>query len=466
MNYTKAINYLETLKKQREYLQDMGDEGIIGSSGAREELELITKKERELINDLVMKQHVTLKGTPRSISHHKPTESNTKDYYITKMPDGKKIKATTYDGLIDKLFQFYTEGISDISLQSIFKAALDEKAITENPKQNTLDKTRADYNRFISNELATRDIRTITEKELKAYIQELVNREHPKKKAFLSFKGVLNLIFNYAFEKRFIAENPLIRIRNAPYMKSCDTSKPKAEDKILSSDEINMLKAEVRHRMTLKKYGDYYINGYAMLFSIETGVRVSELCALKWKDIIENNIWIHSQQLSRKTESGTEYYLVNYTKNEKGESKDGREYPLSITIKRLLAEIKALQDKYGINSEFIFCNKSGEWIKKDAYMTFLRRLCKSKNLKVTNNHAFRMSLNSNVLIPNGISAANRAKLLGHSVSVNENNYSFEQKDYLDDLRAILDSIYDDSFEGTLGEPNNIIPFSTKKAQNA
>lgn len=68
----------------------------------------------------------------------------------------------------------------------------------------------------------------------------------------------------------------------------------------MSPDEIESLKAEVRKRMTMKKYGSYYINGYAMLFAIETGVRVGELCALKWEDITANSIHIHSQQLNKR----------------------------------------------------------------------------------------------------------------------------------------------------------------------
>ncbi|MCR5415965.1 MAG: hypothetical protein K6E79_04140 [Pseudobutyrivibrio sp.] len=77
-------------------------------------------------------------------------------------------------------------------------------------------------------------------------------------------------------------------------------SKAKSEEKIFSPDEIEMLKDEVRRRIDsgLKRFGDYYINGYAMLFAIES----------------------------------------------------------------LLNEINAKQEKLGIESEFIFCNSDGRWI--------------------------------------------------------------------------------------------------------
>lgn len=299
--------------------------------------------------------------------------------------------------------------------------------------------------RYISPKLANTSITSITETDIKKYTQEWVNRAHPKKKAFLDYKGVLNLIFGYAYLHKIIPQNPLDFVKNKPYMKSCDTRKAKPSEKILSPEEIEALKTEVRRRMGMDKYGSYYINGYAMLFAIETGVRVGELCALKWEDIGEQSIHIHSQQLARKTEGGKDYYIVPYTKNEKGESEDGRDFPLTKKLKALLSEIKENQKTLGIDSEFVFCHEDGEWIKSDAYETFLRRICRSKGFKVTNNHALRMSLNSNVLIPMGVSVADRAAMLGHSIETNLRYYSFAQKDYLENVRALLDA---DEEEGT------------------
>ncbi len=282
----------------------------------------------------------------------------------------------------------------------------------------------------------------------------------------MSVKGIFNLVFNYAISHGLISENPLLNVKNKAYLKSCDTKKPSPEDKILSAEEITMLQNEVRRRMTMKKYGSYYINGYAMLFAIETGVRVGELCALKWSDIKEKSIHIHSQQLKRMVNSKKEYYLDDYTKNEKGESEDGREFPLTRKIRLLLSELKTKQENLGIKSDFIFCHEDGDWIKSDAYITFLRRICRSLHLNVTNNHALRMSLNSNVLIPKGISVADRAAMLGHSIETNLRYYSFAQKDYLDNVRAVLDGDFEPNLPdepfGNPWEPKKIIKFEKSK----
>ena len=56
----------------------------------------------------------------------------------------------------------------------------------------------------------------------------------------------------------------------------------------------------------------------------------------------------------------------------------------------------------------------------------------------------RMSFNSNVLLPMGISVADRAALLGHSIETNINHYSYADKNYLENVRdrlnAGLDSV--------------------------
>ena len=41
---------------------------------------------------------------------------------------------------------------------------------------------------------------------------------------------------------KIIVENPVSYVKNRPYMKSCDTSKAKSEEKIFSPEEIQMLK--------------------------------------------------------------------------------------------------------------------------------------------------------------------------------------------------------------------------------
>ncbi len=342
--------------------------------------------------------------------------------------------------------EFYCVSISskDYSIANIFEKSLEHKDRTEAVNPKTLYHLRASYNRFISDSLARMDVRNITADILAEYTLNMLREaQRPdnqgvtqkiKKKAFLDYKSVLNLIFGYALNTDIIAVNPLSKLSNKAFMKECDCSKAVSEQKIFSEDELETIKNEVRSRMSQKKYNGYFINGFAILLSIETGMRAGELPSLKWCDVYDNYIHIHSQQLSNKRKGGKEYYYADWTKDEKGVSRGGRKFPLTNNIKNILNELKEIQEAKGIHSEFVFCHENGEWIKTDAYITCLRRMLKNLGFDITNNHAFRMSLNSIVLAGKlNLPVAKRAQLLGHSVETNMMYYTYATKDDMDDL---------------------------------
>ena len=423
----------------RYHLQVRADSGKIDLADAADEYEELTKKEKALHESFVRQAHVRHDGSSRIIKHHLPTDKNPRNYWVTIMEDGKRIYDATYEGLIEHLYSYYTGARADYSVRAIFESALHEKAITENPSSNSVDRYEHDFLRFISDDFASKDIRKVDSVYLKSYTQNWVDSKHPKKKVFLAYKGILNMIFRYAKAEGIILDNPVMSLNNKAYLKSCDTTKPKPEEKILAPEEIDRIREEVRRRMQMKKYGRYYVQGFAVLFAIETGVRVGELCALKWEDVHEDRIHIHSQLLRHKDDGRWTYYLVTSTKNEKGVSNDGRDFPLTDSLAKLLDEVRALQTEMGIESEFIFCQKDGRWMPSDSYRGFFNKLCKRLGFKVTNTHTIRMSFNSNVLLPMGISVADRAALLGHSIETNINHYSYADKNYLENVRERLNA---------------------------
>ena len=83
-------------------------------------------------------------------------------------------------------------------------------------------------------------------------------------------------------------------------------------------------------------------------------------------------------------------------------------------------------------------------------------------LKAFGNHAFRRSFNSNVLIRNGIPETTRAKLLGHSVETNLRHYSYENREYLDEVRKILDNQAGNQFLDA-GNQLKVFKFDNRKA---
>lgn len=394
--------------------------------------------------------------------------------------DGKKPRYATYEALIEKLYNHYygddTEVVKDFSFKHIFDLAIKEKMAEKCRKEKTIRDDNNSYNAFITEEFGKKDIRFIKPSEIKIYIMDQVQKLNLTQKRFYKLKGIFNTVFDYATdpERRYVEFNP-VPADNEPYKRFFKHSNTRPEDKAFQPDDIKKLKEYLWDHI---QHGTYEVMGLAILFSTETGVRQGEIPSLKWSDIDfgRKSIHIHSQQNDRKNaETGKrEYYYEPTTKNEKGVSRDGRIIPLTNNIEKILLSLRSKQEKMNIKSEWVFSKRNGNWITTTGYYTALNRVCKELGLHLSNNHAIRMYYNSYVLIPMGLPVSERAKLLGHSIQVNLNHYTFAKgDDYNLELCERMNSYFDgqngeisgtdDSYTGAVTHCHpDIIPFPGKK----
>lgn len=461
---------IEHIQNTLEYLQNGLNQGILDISDTAKRMEEMKQKEFKIKEKAVLSVHKNKITSCQLISHGKM-----KTKYQTRC-SGKRPRLDSYEALIEYLYTFYfgeTIIKHDYSFKTIYEEALQNKIRTEEPKEKTIRDYRNSYKAFITEEFEKRDIRTITPSEMKEYIQRVAHDQEDildhkmSKKRFYKFKGVLNLAFDYAadHERQYIPYSPVPK-GNHIFKKNLVDVKPKPEDKAFQPEEIELIR---NHLWTRVHSRSYDVLGYAILFSTYTGVREGEIPSLKWSDINFSNqtIHIHSQQLDEMRNGKKEYYYEPTTKNEKGVSRDGRFFPFVAgdNIDTLLSELKKKQKNLGIETEWVFAKRNGDWIKTDGYYSALYYLCKgnpTKNqkglgLSLSNNHAFRMALNSYEFIPKGLNEVERAKLLGHSPEVNLKHYTFSKSDeYIDELREKL--------AGNSGTSRylKIIPFQDKR----
>lgn len=421
-------------------LEEMISRGTITSTDATDEWQEIMDRKFKLKEKYVQTKHVNKDGSPKKISYHEPTSDYPQGYYYTKISNNYKPKRATMPELICVLYDHYhindDEEIADNSLGAVWKLAFDEFKATKTSTEKTFKLIQGYYKRYINDSLAKKDITKITLVDLQKYTKDLVSgKDKLSINNYNEYKQVLNIIYRYARIHDLVKEELPELLDNKEYKKLCKPKKSSSQQKILSVDEIDSLKGLALSKCQDKNYNVY---GFMILLSIETGMRAAELCSIKWSDISDDSIHIHTQQLETE-ERPIRYYEVDWTKNEKGISRDGRNFPLTNNIKTLLKLLKDAQTKAGISSDYIFVRSDSEWVPKRQYEKALYDACKKLKLPKTNNHALRMSLNSNVLIPKGMPVTMRAKILGHSVETNLNYYSFETKDYINESLMLLEA---------------------------
>ena len=474
-----SLNTIASIKNQIEYLQKGVREGILELSETTKRMEEMKRSEFREKEKAVLQVHKNKITKCNIMSHGKE-----KTKYQTRCC-GKRPRLDSYEALILYLYSFYFEDSlieeTDYSFEAIFEEALQHKARTEEPSQNTLDDYRNSFKSFITDDLRKRDIRKITPSEIKEYIQAETHRQAEKlghkmsKKRLYKLKGIFNLVFEYAvdFERQYISYNP-VPSNNKIYKKNISVLAPRPEEKAFQPNDIDQIRTHLWKRVNERQYDSL---GYAILLSSYTGMREGEIPSLKWSDIDFDmrTIHIHSQQLCSTYDGKKIYEYAPYTKNEKGVSQGGRYFPFEIgdNIYRIFTELKAKQELLSIESEWVFTTQSGEWLKKDGYSSALYYLCKGNptkhqtglGLTLSNNHAFRMAINSYEFIPKGLNEVERARLLGHSPEVNLKHYTFSKSnEYIDELREKLTQSPVPQFSSRY--PNIIaFPGNTKSPEN-
>lgn len=222
-------------------------------------------------------------------------------------------------------------------------------------------------------------------------------------KSVKNIRGVLSSAFEYAVEKKYIKENPVIKSRMPVF-----ADKIKEEVPEYNADEIKLL-------LRTAKEQDSHIYIF-LLLDCYTGLRKGELFGLEWKDI------------------SYERKLLNVTKSRTGTRKKVTEQILTpktdCSVRKIplndfvLSELKAEQKRqrelqellgsgYDTSNDLVIRNKDGKpYSNLSAINRVLNRLEKKAGLHHCTIHGLRHSVAS-ILDDNGTALQDIAILLGH-----------------------------------------------------
>ncbi len=177
------------------------------------------------------------------------------------------------------------------------------------------------------------------------------------------------------------------------------TSYKKHKLRVLNKNEQDKITKYIINNPNTKNIG--------ILISLYSGIRIGELCALKWKDIdFKNNILYINKTLQR-----------IYLKNDKhGRSKvvitspktanSNRAVPINKYILSLLANYKGRNEEYVISG-------TKDYIEPRTYRRFFTKLLDDLGIQNVNFHALRHTFATNC-ISLGVDYKTLSEILGHA----------------------------------------------------
>ena len=196
----------------------------------------------------------------------------------------------------------------------------------------------------------------------------------------------------------------------------------KEEVTILSEAEKETLENYCLTNTNLRKIG--------IMICLNTGMRIGEICALKWENIdLENKFFLINKSLQRiyKGKNNT-VILIDSSKTQHSI----RKIPISNKICEILKELKIVGRYTG--EEYLLTGKSTKTIEPRNYQYFFKNCLSQCQLPNYNFHILRHTFASSC-INIGMDPKTLSKLLGHStVAITLDRYSYNiQQKYLNQL---------------------------------
>jgi|GEM_PF-3342060 len=247
-------------------------------------------------------------------------------------------------------------------------------------------------------------------------IQDVANKNGLSLSSIKKIYEVLRPAFAYAMAKKLITENPF---EETILLKKKDVKKKTKKIDICSESQVEILLQTVNsfYNNTTSITYKYFP---AFSFMIYTGLRVSEVLALKWDDLIEyedgtfdirvDENLVRSAVRDENLElTGKRQSILGATKTEAG----NRNVPLHPKALNAISQIKETNKLYNINSKFIFATPENGHCTMARIQRSISNLIKVSEIGENYGcHSFRHLFCSR-LAHNGAKIVEIAELAGH-----------------------------------------------------
>ena len=314
-----------------------------------------------------------------------------------KGPDGKRrnIKAQTEEELLDKLIPIYFQNshLDKLTFHELYEEWLEyKKGVTNSP--NTIKRHKQHYRKYFEPSLLDgRKIRYMDELLLETECNRIVKDFNLPRKEWCNIKTILNGMFEYAVRKKYLAENPMDKVKILVKFKQVVRKTGKTET--YNSDELKELNLYL-DRMYTETEDRAFL---AVKLNFLLGLRVGELVALKWDDYCNIN-HLHIMREEVRNQDTNQYEIVEHTKTNRDR------------FVVLVPKAVNLLQKLDRDGDYIFM-RDGSRITSRQIAYVLEKYAERQGVAAKSTHKMRKTYASN-LNANGVPLDCIRELLGHS----------------------------------------------------
>ena len=341
-------------------------------------------------------------------------------------PGGGRIKKTykSREKLEEVIIAHYKEleSSSVVTVENAFHLWIEEKLQLDGTKKQTIDRYSTDFTRYFDNtNILKMNVSDVTEDMLKLFIRETIREKQLTNRQYKGLKTLINGIFKYAKDHHYtdISISSFfgdLSIPKTAFRKSVKKDK----DDVFTEEELGKIREWI--------YGHQSMTNLGILLVMNTGLRLGELVALKWKDVDGDFLHVHRTQERYKGESGE--YIFNVRDSGKTDAADRRVY-LNKEAKDTLHRIR-LKNPFG---EWIL-EKKGNRMVSDSFDNTLYYICDRAGIKRRSMHKLRKAY-ATKLIDAGVSESVITAQMGHNDIQTTRQYYYRNNKTDDEVKEQL-----------------------------
>lgn len=370
-----------------------------------------------------MRREELLKQHPYEIWQSKDGKWYT---YLPAQGGGRVLKKRKSKKDLENIVIDYYKNNQEVRLEDLFQEWAAQKLEYGEIQKQTFDRYTTDFHRFFDHsDIANKDIRKITEDDLELFIRETIRKQSLSNKAYGGLRLLIIGIFKYAKKRKYTEISITQFMGDLDLPKKCFSKRVvKDEESVFTDAEVEKISAYIRENISLINYG--------ILLAFQTGVRVGELCTLKYSDIKGNKLCIRRTEVRYRGEDGK--YVFEVRESPKTEA-GNRDIILNSDAQRTLKEIRKL-NPFG---EYIFMS-DGKRIKEKAFSVKIVKICRYVGIKERSMHKARKTY-ATKLINGGVDESLVVRQMGHtSIDCTKNHYYFNNKSDEDAAKQIENAI--------------------------
>ena len=405
------------------------------TSSLRESLTNFATSNNMSLRELAQVVNMALEHDSLLKQHNAAIWQNEKDKrWRTHLPNGKLLVKTKKEDLENAVVDYYrtapmsTPAVplnltsssitnvatpqSNCTLKTLYPQWYELRKYEVSP--NTLADDISNWEKYISNsEIADIPLNQLSRSKLKAWANQLITKYSMKKKYYSNIRSVLNSLLDFAVDEDLIDTNNFRNLKLNAHLFTPPTLKAENEE-VFTPQEQKLVMQEAEED-SMNNHSAIPL-GICLLFL--TGMRVGELCGLRYGDIRDNSIFIQRMVVADQVETpdGLKqrgFKVVEHAKSSAGQ----RQIPLVPQARQYLEQIKKINYSNGYSTtpnDLIFQRDDG-LCNQRVFECRIKKYCNSHHLNLPfkkSCHDIRRTYITN-LFEKGLNADTIRRLAGH-----------------------------------------------------